>query len=98
MSYRSLGDEDHAEPDIVVAIAGIVVVAVRGPAVPGIVVPGTAAQHAVRTFDRRPSATRIKYTSPEGARIRMCGKGDKRKYMALIHLLTPLPRKKKFFI
>ena len=53
-SAHELRDENHAEPGIVVANAGVVVVAVRATAVPGVIDPGTAAHHAVRTHDRRP--------------------------------------------
>lgn len=42
-----LWDKDHAEPDIVVSIVGIVVVPVRRTAVLSVVVPAAAAQHAV---------------------------------------------------
>lgn len=42
-----LWDKDHAEPDIVVRIVGIVVVPVRGAAVLSVVVPAAAAQDAV---------------------------------------------------
>jgi hypothetical protein len=37
------GLADHSEPNIVVAVAGVVVVATRGTAIPRIVVPRTAA-------------------------------------------------------
>ena len=51
---RELRDEHHAEPDIIVAIAGSVPVTVRATAVTRIVVPGTAAENTVRTLDPRP--------------------------------------------
>gem|GEM_PF-2320365 len=37
-----------AEPEVVVAVAGIVVVAIRRPHVPGVIVPGAAAINPVR--------------------------------------------------
>lgn len=45
--YSKLG-EDEAEPEVVVAVAGRVVVTVRRAAVPGVVVPAATAIHAVR--------------------------------------------------
>ena len=39
-----LGEADHTETDVVVGIVGLVVVAVSRAAVPGVVVPGAAAQ------------------------------------------------------
>jgi len=46
-----LRDENQAEANIVVAVGGIGVVAIRGAAVLRIVVPATAAQHPIRTHD-----------------------------------------------
>lgn len=45
--YSKLG-EDEAEPEVVVAVVGRVVVTVRRAAVPGVVVPAATAFHAVR--------------------------------------------------
>ncbi len=45
-----LRKEDHPEAVVVVTIVGIVVVPIRHPAVPRIVVPAAAAQHAVGAF------------------------------------------------
>jgi hypothetical protein len=42
--------KNHAEANVVVAVAGRVVVPVRDSAVGGVVVPATAALHAVRAF------------------------------------------------
>jgi len=49
-----LRDEDHAEADIGAASAGIVEVAVRATAVPGIKESGASAHPARRTFIRSP--------------------------------------------
>ena len=49
-----LRDEDQAEAIVVVAVVGVVVVAVRRPAILRIVVPRPAADNAVRTLDARP--------------------------------------------
>jgi len=49
-----LRDEDEAEANIVVAIVGVVVVAVRNTAVLRVVVPTPAAQNTVRTLDAYP--------------------------------------------
>ena len=49
-----LRDEYHTKPHVVVAIVGVVVVAVSHAAVLGVVVPTAAAQHAIRTHDERP--------------------------------------------
>jgi hypothetical protein len=46
-----LRDEHQAEADIVVAVVGAVVVAIRGAAVLRVAVPVAAAQHPVRTHD-----------------------------------------------
>ena len=54
-SAHELREENHAEPDIVVTVVGVIAVAVRATTPPGIVVPGTATNHAVRTLDRYPS-------------------------------------------
>ena len=48
---HELRDEHQAEAIIIVAIARIVVVAIRRTTILRIVVPATAAQHAVRTLD-----------------------------------------------
>jgi hypothetical protein len=46
----------NAKAEIVVAVAGVVVVAISRPAVPGVVVPATAADDPVGTInDRYPS-------------------------------------------
>ena len=45
-----LRDEHQPKPNIVVVVIGIVVVAVRRAAILGIVVPATAPDHPVRTF------------------------------------------------
>ena len=50
-----LGDEREAEAQVIVPVVGVVVVAVRHPAVVGVVVPGAAAVHAVRAFGFRPT-------------------------------------------
>jgi hypothetical protein len=39
-----LGEADHTQTDVVVDVAGLVMVAVGRAAVPGVVVPGAAAQ------------------------------------------------------
>jgi hypothetical protein len=44
---HDVGSTTHPKTDVVVAVVGIVVVAVGGAAVPRIVVPAPAAQHAV---------------------------------------------------
>ena len=49
-----LRDEDQAEAYVVVAVVGVVVVAVRRPAVLRVVVPTPAAYHTVRTLDGGP--------------------------------------------
>ena len=62
------GRAGHAEPDIVVPVVGVVPVAVGGPAVPRVVVPGAAAQNAKASRDR------------PGFRLGPCGparKGDR---------------------
>jgi len=46
-----LRDEHQAEANVVVAVVGAVVVAIRGAAVLRIAVPTAAAQHPVRTHD-----------------------------------------------
>jgi hypothetical protein len=90
-SAHELRDENDAKPDIVVAIAGVVAVAVSAMAVPGIVDPGAAAQHAVRANGRRPFLLRIHYNLfPEPQRVGMLGKGNQRKHMVLILFLRPL--------
>lgn len=47
LGYSKLG-EDEAEPEVIVAVAGRVVVTVRRAAVSGVVVPAATAFHAVR--------------------------------------------------
>ena len=49
-----LRDEYQAEADVVVAVGGVVAVAIRRTAVLRVVVPATAAQHPVRTHDGCP--------------------------------------------
>ena len=49
-----LRDEDQAEANVVVAVVGVVPVAVRHPAILRVVVPGPAADNAVRTLDACP--------------------------------------------
>jgi len=44
------GNGDEAEAKIIVAIRSLVVVAVSGTAVPGIVVPAAAADHTIPTL------------------------------------------------
>lgn len=51
---HELRDEHKAEANVVVAVGGGVVVAIRGTAVTRIVVPVPAAQNTVRTHDCRP--------------------------------------------
>ena len=46
--------------DVVVAIAGVVPVAIRGPCVPRVVVPGPAADHTTRQFPRSPTGLAYK--------------------------------------
>lgn len=48
---HELRDEHQAEADVVVAVAGVSVVAIRGAAILRVVIPTAAAQHAVRTLD-----------------------------------------------
>jgi hypothetical protein len=89
-SAHELRDEDHSKPGIIVAIAGIVAIAVSATAVPGIVVPGTAAQHAVRTHGRRLLLLRVHYNLfPESQRVRMLGKSYQRQHVVLIFFLRP---------
>jgi len=49
-----LREEDRAEANVVVAVAGVRVVAIRGAAILRIAVPVAAAQHPIRTHDCRP--------------------------------------------
>jgi len=49
-----LRDEDQAEAYVVIAVVGVVVVAVRRPAVLRVVVPTPAAQNTIRTLDECP--------------------------------------------
>lgn len=44
-------DKNQTKTVVVVAVVGTVVVAIRRPAVPGIVVPTAATQNTVRAFD-----------------------------------------------
>jgi len=48
---HELRDENQAEANVVVAVAGVVPVAIRRPAILRVVVPATAAQHTVRTHE-----------------------------------------------
>jgi hypothetical protein len=58
-----LRDEHQAEADVVVAITGIVVVAISRAAVPRIVVPASAAKNTIRTHGRCPLPTCSRYDS-----------------------------------
>jgi len=64
------------EPQVVVAVAGLVPVAIGRPAVPGVVVPAATAVHAVRTLGRNPKAFHHIFFKTFG--IRHFGKFDQR--------------------
>lgn len=49
-------EQGKPEPEVVVAIARLVPVAVSGPAVPGRVVPATAADNPLRALGRNPKS------------------------------------------
>ncbi len=61
-------EQGKPEPKVGVAIARLVPVAVSGPAVPGGVVPGAAADHPVRALGQNPKPTNGVATQPLGRR------------------------------
>ena len=60
ISLICIADKADAEPQVVVRVRRIIPVAVRRPAVPGIVVPATPAVHAVRALLRIPKTTCVR--------------------------------------
>ncbi len=100
-----LRDEHQAEADVVVAIAGVVVVAISRAAIPRIVVPATAAKHTVRTHGRRPLPTCSRYDScpaidalAQFPAVGMTGKCLQRHDVTGILLLSPLAAHQLFGI
>jgi hypothetical protein len=73
-------EQDEPEPQVVVAVAGLVPVAVGGPAVPGGVVPAPAADDAVRALGRHPKAVDDAAAKPMTASN--AGEFDERRHVA----------------